>query len=283
AVAQRGVGAPDQRCRPGDVRRRHGRAAVARIGVVRRRAQNGDAGRGQIDSGGAVVGEAGQLVGAGGGGDGDDVVVVVVRRVVGDGVVVAAGVARGGDEDAAGGAEGGDGVGHGRGRPAAAPAVVGDLYALAGGVVQGEDGVAGAAAAVGAEELQRRQRHLPVDADDAGAVVSRRADGAGDVGAVAVVVEGVVVVVDEVPADQVVLVAVAVLIDAVGPARVGQQVAGIDVTIAVQVAGLAGVGGHVEVAEGLDAVAVGVHDAQRGGDLALVEPDVLVQVRVAVI
>ena len=56
---------------------------------------------------------------------------------------------------------------------------------------------------------------VPVDARDADAVVAERADRAGDVRAVAVVVDRVVVVVDEVPAAEVVDVAVAVVVDAV--------------------------------------------------------------------
>src|SRR5262249_36774021 len=158
------------------------------------------------------------------------------------------------------------------------PAIVGDLDAHVDGVVQGGDGVAEVPAAVGAHELQGGQRDAPVDAGDANTVVAGGPDDAGDVGAVVVVVEGVVVVVDEVPADEVVLVAVVVVIDPIDPAGVSEEVAGIDVAIVVEVAGLAGVGGEIEVSDGPDAIAVSIYDAQRRGDLAGVEPDVLVQV-----
>ena len=114
------------------------------------------------------------------------------------------------------------------------------------------DGVVGRAVAAGVHELQGHDRRGPVDADDAHAVVAHGADGAGRVGAVAVVVERVVRVVDEVPADQVVDVrGVAVLGDAVGPAAqagvvaVGvllhrrEDVGGVDAAVAVDVGDLA--------------------------------------------
>jgi hypothetical protein len=66
-----------------------------------------------------------------------------------------------------------------------------------------------------AQELQRHELDVPVDAGDADAVVADRADDPCDVRAVAVVVIRVVVVVDEVPAAPVVDIAVAVVVRAV--------------------------------------------------------------------
>src|SRR5262249_53555584 len=131
--------------------------------------------------------------------------------------------------------------------PVPDPAVVGDRDALGDGVVEGRHGAADGTMAGVVEEFQRGHLHEPVDARDADTVVAGGPDGAGDVRAVAVVVHRVVVVIDEVPADQVVHVAVAVVIDAVRPPGIGEEVAGVDVTGAVEVTGLAGVGGQVEV------------------------------------
>src|SRR5262249_43304475 len=138
---------------------------------------------------------------------------------------------------------------------------------------------------------------------------------AGDVGAVRChgqvgprVGHRVVIVLDEVPADQVVgardptgaaVVAVVVLVDAVGPsaqtvvATAGvlahglEEVATVDVAVVVEVGDLADalVARVVEVAEGDEAVAVDVEEvgAAAGRDLALVDPDVAVKVLVGVI
>ena len=94
-------------------------------------------------------------------------------------------------------------------------------------------------------------------------------------------VERVVVVVQEVPADEVVDVAVAVAIDAIAPGR--QQVAAVDVVVAVVVGDRARLVG-VEVDEGDQSVVVDVDQllAGSGGNLALVDPDVLVEVGVGV-
>src|SRR5262249_24139846 len=185
--------------------------------------------RAQCHRVGAVVGETGQGVGAGGGGDRDDVVQVVVGRVRGGGVVVGGVVAGGGDEDVTGRLGALDGVEQRLREAAAAPTVVGDRRPVGDRVVDRRDGAGGAAGAAGVEELQGHQFDAgPGNAGDADAVVAHPRDGAGDVRAVAVVVERFVVVRDEVPAVDVVDEAVAVVVDAVAGdlARVGPDVGG---------------------------------------------------------
>src|SRR5207247_292038 len=124
------------------------------------------------------------------------------------------------DEEHAGIVGGGDGVLQRLLVAPAAPTVAGqpDVHALlphAGGVVEGLHGVGGGAGAVGGEELQGHDLHVPVHARHADAIVADGADGAGDVGAVAHVVHGVAVFVGEVGAVDVVDVAVVVVVDAV--------------------------------------------------------------------
>src|SRR5262249_38252752 len=140
----------------------------------------------------------------------------VVGRVDGRQVVVAAVVARRRHEDLTVQPRVGNGGGQrlASGRPR--PAVVGDLRAVGDGGVQRGDEIADRAVPVGVEELQVHQSHVPIDAGHrAGA---GGADDPRDVGAVAVIVVGPVVVGAEVPADQVVGVAVVVVVDAVAPA-----------------------------------------------------------------
>src|SRR5262249_46807281 len=144
---------------------------------------------------------------------GDDVVQVVVRRVTQRAVVVGALDAGRGHEENAVGAGVGDGAVQRPAVAAAGPAVVGDPRPVRHRVVQRCYGVGSVARAAGPEDLQGHKLHLPIDAGDADRIVPQGPDGAGDVGAVVVVVEGVVVIVDEVPADEVVDVTVAVSVE----------------------------------------------------------------------
>ena len=103
--------------------------------------------------------------------------------------------------------------------------------------------------------------------------------------AMAVIVHRVVVVIGEVPADQVVDIAIACLVEAVGPARILKQVARVDPAVEVQVGDEAAIHHRVQIAEGDDLVAVGVDQqaAHRERDFALVEPDVRIKVRMGVV
>ena len=151
------------------------------------------------------------------GGYGDDVVKRVAGWVV-DAVSVAV----------AGGAEMERGIGaahrfeQGIRGGTTAPTVVGedDVVALFffefGDVVKAFDGVGGGAAAAGAEEFTAQHANIPVDADHALAIVADAADGAGDVGAVAVVVHNFAGVVDGVGAVEVIDIAVGVFVLTVG-------------------------------------------------------------------
>ena len=98
------------------------------------------------------------------------------------------------------------------------------------GIVDRLDDLADAGEAAAVEGLELQERDVPIDAGHAVAVVPLRREDAGHVRAVAVVVERVVVVGDEVPAEEVVGVGrVAVLRAAAVPAALRQrpeQVAG---------------------------------------------------------
>ncbi len=83
------------------------------------------------------------------------------------------------------------------------------------GVVDAFDGVGGHADAAGGEKLERHEAAAPGDADESGGVVAVGGDGAGAVGAVAVVVVGIAVARVGVEAVDVVDHAVVVVVDAV--------------------------------------------------------------------
>jgi hypothetical protein len=149
---------------------------------------------------------------------------------------------------------GGDGVVLGLVEHRPAQARVHDARALAPGVGEGGGhrvGVDGAGQPVGPADAQRHQLRLPVDARNADPVVADRPDRAGDVAAVPVLVGGVVVVVEEVPAPPVVDQEVAVVVDVVR----------LLVTALVVLAGLAGVRPQVRREIRMGERDPGVHDA----------------------
>ena len=84
-----------------------------------------------------------------------------------------------------------------------------------GGVVERCEHAAGVAGTAIVLKPQGHQRYPRGNADNPKAVVGHRTDRAGDVGAVAITVERQVVVVDEVPAVDVVDESIAVIVDAV--------------------------------------------------------------------
>ena len=98
---------------------------------------------------------------------------------------------------------------------ASRPRVVEHIGTVRSRVEDRADCICGRPGSVAAEELQPHQADVPVHADDADTVVSDRADRAGDMRPVPLVVCRVVVAVDEVPAAPVVDVAVSVVVDAV--------------------------------------------------------------------
>ena len=131
------------------------------------------------------------------------------------GVVVAGAVPGRGDDEHPGRVGGGDRVAHGLRVLGVAPGVVRDDGAVGGGVEQRLDGVGGRARPVGAHHPQRHDPRARRDAGDAEPVAGDRGDRARDVRPVPVAVLRGRVLLDEVPADDVVDVAVAVVVEPV--------------------------------------------------------------------
>src|SRR5439155_4219978 len=126
------------------------------------------------------------------------------------------------------------------------------------GVLERVDGPTERAGPGRVEELQGHQLNLPVQTGNTHAVVAHRADDPGDMAAVAVVVERIVGVGDEIPSNEVVDILVSVVRDAVGPAALAdglEEVGGGDAAVAVQIGDLARsvVDRILEVAEGDEA------------------------------
>ena len=271
APAQHGHGARD-------VRGGHRGAGEVVVAAGDRRHDVEARGR-DVDGGGAVAGgpPAGldhALVAVVRRHDGDHVRAVVVAGVVGRHVVVAAAVAGRGDEEDVGRVGRHDGVQQGLAEAAAAPRVAHDVDAHHRRVLDARHGVVRRARAAGREELQAHDLDVPVHARHADAVVADAADGAGAVRAVVVVVHGVVVVVREVPAVDVVDEAVGVIVDAVAGdlARVRPGV-GRQVGVRVVDAGVDDrddhAGGTGEDVPRLDGVDVGVHRAGGAAPVSL--------------
>ena len=178
----------------------HRGAAVITVLVARQRAVDVRSRGGDLDGRPAEIAEIREAIRPGGGGDGHHVVGVVAGRVNRARIDVGSIVPGRGDEDHPLGPGGGNGRAHRRVGPAAGVTVVHDLGAVGDRKVQRLDGIAEVAAAALVEELQGHELDVPVHPGDADAVVADRPDDAGDVGAVAVVVHHIGVVVHEVPA-----------------------------------------------------------------------------------
>ncbi len=150
-------------------------------------------------------------------------------------------------------------------------------------VIDGRNGSGNAARAFVGQELQCHQLDIPVHTGNADTVVAHGADGTGDMGAVAAAVQRIVVVGKEIPANQIINAAIAILIDAIFPADIVQQIAGIDIAIAVEIGNGMAVGAMIEIAESDQAVAIGIDKAQILRNFAGVEPNVQIKIGMGII
>ena len=204
------------------LRRRHRRARQDAVGATGKRRLDQRARRRQIDRRAAVVRYRRQRVRGGERGHGDHVRQAVVARIPRDGVVVRRLIAGGRHKRDTGIPPGTDcllndhrkagrslptGI-HGHDVDAVIPTHHRDI-------VDGLDDRARVADAATVLNLERHQRHLPADPGDTDAVVAHGPDDARDMGAVAVAIGHLVIVVNEVPAVDVVLIAVIVIVNGI--------------------------------------------------------------------
>eukprot|EP00955_Chlamydomonas_euryale_P097480 365079-Chlamydomonas_euryale.AAC.4 len=183
-----GVGRPQQSGCAGDVRCSHRRARHDGVATAHACAADADARGKQVDAVAAVAREPCHVVVVVGGADGDDAGVVVACGVEGRGVNVAVGVACGRDEQHARVPGGDDLRVERRAVAAAAPGVGRDPGALGPAPAEALRGVRRVATARRRKELAADEADLPAHACNTDTVVADRADCAGAVRAVAVVV-----------------------------------------------------------------------------------------------
>ncbi len=199
------------------MRTRHACAVVGAVGIVGPGKGRVDRNpwRAQVHGSGAVIGEAGQIIRAVHGRHGNHVVHVIAGRVVGRRVGIPRVVASGRHEQDLLRVGCRDSIPHRLTVAAAAPTIAEDLGAFGDCIVDAFDGVADVAAPAGAEKLAGHQTHLPRHADMRIAIVGRRANGAGAVGAVVVVVEWVARVGDSVNTEHIVHIPIPVVVQAI--------------------------------------------------------------------
>ena len=99
----------------------------------------------------------------------------------------------------------------------------------------------------------------------------------------AIAIHGIIVVVDKIPANQIVDAAVSVIVDAVFPAGVVQQIAGIDAAVGVDVAYGTSICDIVEIAEGDQRIAIGIDQTKILRNFTGIEPDIEIKISVRVI
>ena len=214
------------------VGRRHRRPVEIRIRAAWPRRVDARPRRAEIDRPAPIVRKPGARVVLIRSGHGDDVREIEPRRIVRIRVVVLEAVSGRRDEERAVRIRIRNRILEGLGEVLPAPRVVRNDGAHARRVEDRADCVVCGSLAVRADELQRHDLDVPVDADDARPVVADRSDRPGDVRPVAVVVGRVIVVVHEVPAMDVVDVAVGIVVDPVvfaawaGLSRIGPDVCG---------------------------------------------------------
>ena len=201
------------------MRRGHRSPAHRRVRIVEIGTQHIHARRGQVDRRSPVIGERGQRVVVVRRGDRDDVGQVVARWIVGRRVESVAALPAAATNNMPASPLAVIASHESLRSRAATPAVVRqpDVHAVVvphhGRVVERRDGRRRRSRPSCAQELQAHDLDVPVDARHADRVVPDRADRAGHVRAVAVVVDRIAVVVDEVVAVDVVDVPVAVVVD----------------------------------------------------------------------
>ena len=204
----------------------HRRSRAQLVAAAARGGEDLLAGRGEVDGGAPEAGRPRQRSALVGRCDRDEVGRVEGGGIGRDHVVVDVRVAGGRDDEDVGGGGRVDGGGQVGAWARAREREVDHARAVGRRVAHARGHGGHVARRVGAEDLDRHDARAPGEAGDADAVVAAGRDDARDVRAVAVVVGGVAVAVDEVGPVDVVDDAVAVVVDAVAGhlARIGPQV-----------------------------------------------------------
>ena len=89
--------------------------------------------------------------------------------------------------------------------------------------------------------------NIPIYADNANAIAPYGANGTGHMRTVPIAIHGIIIISDKIPADQIIPVAIAILINTIFPADIIQQITRINAAIAVVIQHIARIGGPVQV------------------------------------
>ena len=109
-------------------------------------------------------------------------------------------------------------------------------------VVHRIDRPAGSTRTAGGKKFQRHHLDVPIHPGNANTIAADAANGAANMGAMAIIIIGIIVIIDEIPADQIIGIAIAILISAIFPARITQKIAGINTAIAVVIQHIGSIG-----------------------------------------
>ena len=118
-----------------------------------------------------------------------------------------------------------------------------------GEVVHRIDRPAGSTRTAGGKKFQRHHLDVPIHPGNANTIAADAANGAANMGAMAIIIIGVIVIIDEIPTDQIIAIAIAILICAIFPTPVIQQIASINTAIAVVIHHIGSIGRTVQIAE----------------------------------
>ena len=101
----------------------------------------------------------------------------------------------------------------------------------------------------------------------------------------AVIIIGVIIIIDEIPPNQIVAIAIAIFVGAIFPAHIIQQIASFNPAIAVIIDDIGRVSRTIEVTESDQAIRINIRKAGAQGrrNFTLIEPDVQIKIRVGII
>ena len=124
----------------------------------------------------------------------------------------------------------------------------------------------------GREKLHRHHLNGPVHTGHAHAITTHGANRAGHMRTMAMIIKWVIVIIGKIPADQIVTIAIAIIIQAIFPTPVIQQITSINAAIAIVIHHIGSIGGAIQIAEGDQAISINIGKAgtQRRRNFALI-------------
>ena len=197
--------------------RSHARAAKKGVGAVggRRAGVNIHPGGCEMDRSGPIIGKRGQTPTPANGSHRLDVIEPVGCWIRRTDIVIGSGISRRSDKEGPAAPRIPNGIFQRDTRTTSAPTVAENTHILGHGILDAFHGVGRCTGAIGTEEFQCHQTHLPCHADMVPASVGLRANRAGTMRPVVVVIHRIATPVDHVDPEDIVRIAVAIVVDAI--------------------------------------------------------------------